>query len=79
MTPLPVGVARPLIDGVKNQVIVEDPEALQMFGFTPLGYEEAVRVALKRIAASNRKYQRSIAPRKGRRGCNLLRFFFFWH
>jgi len=78
VTPLPVSVARPLIDGVKNQVIVEDPEALQMFGFTPLGYEEAVRVALKQIAASNRKYRRPIAPRKDRRGCNLLRFFFFW-
>jgi uncharacterized protein YbjT (DUF2867 family) len=78
VTPLPVSVARPLIDGVKNQVIVEDPSAEQLFGFTPLGYEEAVRVALKRVAASNRKYQRSIAPRKDRRGCNLLRFLFFW-
>jgi uncharacterized protein YbjT (DUF2867 family) len=77
VTPLPVSVARPLIDGVKNQVIVEDPTAEQMFGFTPLGYDEAVRVALKQIRVGNRKYQRSVAPRKDRRGCNLLRFLFF--
>ena len=53
VTPLPVSVARPLIEGVKNQVIVEDPAARQLFGFTPLGYEEAVRTALKRAEAGN--------------------------
>jgi hypothetical protein len=78
VTPLPVSVARPLIDGVKNQVIVEDPSAEQLFGFTPLGYEEAVRVALKRVQASNKKYTRSYAPKQDRRGCNLLRSLLFW-
>jgi uncharacterized protein YbjT (DUF2867 family) len=53
VTPLPVSVARPLIDGVKNQVIVEDSAARQLFGFTPLGYEAAVRTALKRAEAGN--------------------------
>jgi uncharacterized protein YbjT (DUF2867 family) len=78
VTPLPVSVARPLIDGVKNQVIVEDQAARQLFGFTLLGYEEAVRVALKRLKASNKKYKRSYAPKQDRRGCNLLRFLLFW-
>ncbi len=49
VTPLPVSVARPLIDGLKNQVIVEDDTAQQLFPFTPLGYNEAVRMALRRV------------------------------
>jgi Protein of unknown function (DUF2867) len=53
VTPLPVSVARPLIDGVKNQVIVEDATARQLFAFPPLGYEDAVRIALKRAKTGN--------------------------
>ncbi len=78
VTPLPVSVARPLIDGVKNQVIVADPTARQLFPFTPLGYEEAVRVALKRAETGNKKTMRSFSPKKDRRGCNLWHFLFFW-
>ena len=48
VTPLPVSIARPLIEGLKNQVIVEDATARQLFAFEPLGYEEAVKLALKR-------------------------------
>ena len=48
VTPLPVSIVRPLIKGLKNQVIVEDPTARELFPFEPLGYEEAVRIALKR-------------------------------
>jgi uncharacterized protein YbjT (DUF2867 family) len=77
VTPLPVSVARPLIDGLKNRVIVEDPAARQMFGFTPVGYEDAVRLALKQAESSNKKSVRSMPPKKERRGCNLLYVFLF--
>ena len=53
VTPLPVSIARPLIEGLKNQVIVEDPAARQLFAFEPLGYEEAVKLALKRAESGN--------------------------
>jgi uncharacterized protein YbjT (DUF2867 family) len=72
VTPLPVSVARPLIDGVKNQVIVEDPTARQLFSFMPMGYEEAVRLALKRADTGKKYPMRSLQPNKDRRGCNIL-------
>jgi len=72
VTPFPVSIARPLIDGVKNQVIVEDPAARQIFGFTPMGYEDAVRIALKQAKSSDKTHIRSIPTEKDRRGCNLL-------
>ena len=72
VTPLPVSVARPLIEGLKNQVIVEDPTAREMFGFKPMGYEDAVRFALKQAETGNKKSMRPFRPQKGRRGCNLL-------
>jgi len=53
VTPLPVSVARPLIDGLKNQVIVEDETARQLFAFTPMGYKDAVRMALRRAETGN--------------------------
>jgi len=77
VTPLPVSVARPLIDGLKNQVIVEDETARQLFAFTPMGYEEAVRKALQRVKIVNKKPVRSYTPQKERRGCNLLHFLLF--
>ena len=72
VTPLPVSVARPLIEGLKNQVIVEDPAARLLFDFTPMGYEEAVRLALKPARTGNKKAARSIPQQKDRRGCNRL-------
>jgi uncharacterized protein YbjT (DUF2867 family) len=48
VTPLPVSVARPLIDGLKNQAVVQDPTAQQLFPFAPLSYEEALKMVLER-------------------------------
>jgi hypothetical protein len=48
VTPLPVSVARLLIDGVKNQAVVQDATAQHLFPFPPLSYEEAVKMALER-------------------------------
>lgn len=48
VTPLSVNVARPLIDGLKNQAVVQDPTAQRLFPFTPLSYEEALELVLER-------------------------------
>lgn len=48
VTPIPNQVARPLIEGLKNEVVCRDGTARQLFAFTPLSYEEAIRAALRR-------------------------------
>lgn len=46
-TPIPTAIARPLIEGLKTEVIVKIPLARKLFPFDPIGYEEAVRRVLK--------------------------------
>jgi uncharacterized protein YbjT (DUF2867 family) len=46
VTPLPAGVARPLVDSLRNEVVVEDGEAAR-FGISPTPLEEAIRRALE--------------------------------
>jgi uncharacterized protein YbjT (DUF2867 family) len=50
ITPIPAALGRPLIEGLKNDVVCRNEEALKIFPFEPLGYEEAVRLALDRTA-----------------------------
>lgn len=50
VTPLPVGVARPLIDSLRNEVVVTDDMARELFPYNPLPYRQAVRVALQSVA-----------------------------
>ena len=45
VTPLPVGVARPLVDSLVSEVVVQDPSA-DRFGIVPLSLEEAIESAL---------------------------------
>lgn len=54
VTPLPVAIARPLIDGLHNDVIVRDPApAQQLFPqVLPMGYDEAVTLALAKLKAN---------------------------
>lgn len=50
VTPIPASVARPLIDGLRNEVVVRDNKAQQLFpGIKPIDYENAVRLALNEI------------------------------
>jgi uncharacterized protein YbjT (DUF2867 family) len=48
VTPLPVGVARPLVDSLRNEVIVHDDSLDRLFPFEPMGYRQAVQRALQR-------------------------------
>jgi uncharacterized protein YbjT (DUF2867 family) len=49
VTPIPARVARPLIDGLHNEVIVTDDAARRDFPeIEPMGYSEAVQLALDR-------------------------------
>jgi len=49
ITPIPAALARPLIEGLKNDVVCRNNEARKIFPFEPLGYEEAVRLAFDRM------------------------------
>ena len=52
VTPIPAVIARPLIDGLRNEVIVRDQSARELFPeIEPLGYREAVRRALGQLDA----------------------------
>jgi uncharacterized protein YbjT (DUF2867 family) len=49
VTPIPAAFARPLIDGLRTEVVVRDDEARRMFPqIEPLGYERSVSIALER-------------------------------
>ncbi len=50
MTPVSAGVATPLIEGLRNELIVRDQSARSLFpNIDPIGFETAVRLALARI------------------------------
>lgn len=47
VTSVPLAVARPLIDGVRNEVIVRDESARKLFPTVrPMGFDDAVRAAM---------------------------------
>ncbi|NDJ78624.1 MAG: SDR family oxidoreductase [Chloroflexi bacterium] len=53
-TPIPNDIARPLIEGLRNEVIVRDTHARDLFpSIQPIDYETAVRDALSRLQASD--------------------------
>ena len=49
ISPVPAGVARPLIEGLRNEVIVRDPRPASAFAVRPLSYAEALADAIDRI------------------------------
>ncbi|HUU32706.1 MAG TPA: SDR family oxidoreductase [Vicinamibacterales bacterium] len=54
VTPIPADIARPLIDGLRNEVIVRDPRARALFpDIAPVSYAEAVRRALVKLDGAN--------------------------
>jgi uncharacterized protein YbjT (DUF2867 family) len=51
MTPVSAGIVRPLVEGLRNESVVRDPRpARDLFpGIQPMGYDAAVRRALRRL------------------------------
>ena len=45
MTPVPAGIAFPLIEGLKSETICEDDRIRRLIPFEPIGFDEAVRRA----------------------------------
>ncbi len=48
VTPIPSSIARPLIEGLKNELIVKKKEEAGRFDIETIDYEHAVRLALER-------------------------------
>lgn len=54
VTPIPASIARPLIDGLRNEVIVRDETAQQLFPqIEPMDYPTAVSLALADLEANH--------------------------
>ncbi len=51
VTPLPSGVARPLVDSLRNEVVVRDDATLRRFDVDPIPFRMAVELALARSSA----------------------------
>ena len=78
ISPVPAAIARPLIEGLRNEVVVQDPGAAAAFGLHPLSYVEALGRAIDRVdrhdvestwfdalAASDRASLSSVTSREG--------------
>jgi uncharacterized protein YbjT (DUF2867 family) len=48
VSPVPSGIARPLIEGLRNEVVVRDPVPASAFDIRPLSYVEALQLAIDR-------------------------------
>jgi uncharacterized protein YbjT (DUF2867 family) len=46
VTPVDAGVARPLIEGLAVPTVVSDPSGMALFDLQPMGFEEALRMAV---------------------------------
>jgi uncharacterized protein YbjT (DUF2867 family) len=49
VTPVPASIARPLIEGLRNEVVVRDPGPAAAFGVQTTPFELAVRRAIQRL------------------------------
>jgi len=48
VTPLPSRIAKPLVGGLKNELICKSTKAKELFNFKPISYKQAVELALQR-------------------------------
>jgi len=51
VTPVDVGVAKPLIHGMEVETTVKDPSGMALFDFEPMNIDEAMATALKEMQA----------------------------
>ena len=52
ISPVPANIARPLIEGLRNEVVVRNPEPARALGITPATYDEALQLAMDRSGGS---------------------------
>lgn len=72
VTPIPWSVARPLIEGLRNPVVVRDPAAREIFPeIHPLPYEDAVRSAVEQVALGDVETSWTMALGSARAGTAL--------
>ena len=48
VSPVPASIARPLIEGLRNEVVVRDPEPARRLGIDPCSYADDLRLAIER-------------------------------
>ena len=53
VSPVPSGIARPLIEGLRNEVVVRDAAPAAAFGLQPMPYVEALQRAIDRTGRRN--------------------------
>jgi uncharacterized protein YbjT (DUF2867 family) len=51
ITPIPYAIAQPLVESLQTEMLVRDDRALHEFAVRPMGYFEAVELALARVAS----------------------------
>ena len=52
ISPVPANIARPLIEGLRNEVVVRNPEPARALGINPATYDEALQLAMDRSGGS---------------------------
>jgi hypothetical protein len=78
VSPVPAGIARPLIEGLRNEVVVREPRPAASFGLAPLPFTDALQRAIDRtdrhdvestwfdaLAAPDRASLSSVTSREG--------------
>jgi uncharacterized protein YbjT (DUF2867 family) len=64
VSPVPAAIARPLIEGLRNEVVVRDPGPASAFGIRPLPYAEALQLAIDRDDVESTWFDALVAPDK---------------
>jgi uncharacterized protein YbjT (DUF2867 family) len=49
VTPVDAGVARPLVEGLTTETVVEDPSGMELFGVEPTPLDQAMRTAVAEL------------------------------
>lgn len=53
VTPIPTAIARPLVEGLRTEMVCENDLAARLFPFKPLSFDEAVEGALSSIRSAS--------------------------
>jgi uncharacterized protein YbjT (DUF2867 family) len=71
VTPVDVGVARPLIAGLATETVVTDPSGSQLFDIQPMRFREALALAVGEEAASSGSAPAATAARRSPAGARI--------